>query len=162
MPIRATVLKFLTAALLPKPNVATKQLAFRSTLTVGFEQQQQKLQRTNVISGEARFHTRLLIGCLEDILIGQAAVSERISPPVRGGGTDVARSLLVEAVVCSRRELATTIFCAAVTTTPTTLAVLIGPEVGCIANCYSIEDIPLVEIGRPAAIGNDAALVPRV
>ena len=55
----APILGFLTAALLPKPNVATKQLALWSTLAVGFEQQRRKLQRADlIISGEARLHNR--------------------------------------------------------------------------------------------------------
>ena len=69
------------------------------------------------------------------------------------------RSLLVEAVVCSRRELATTaVFGTTVTTTPIPLAVLVDPKIGCLADCHSIEDIPLVEIGWPVAGGSGAAL----
>ena len=69
------------------------------------------------------------------------------------------RSLLVEAVVCSRRELATTaVLGTTVTTTPITLAVPVDPKIVCLANCHRIEDIPLVEIGRPVAIRDSAAL----
>ena len=69
------------------------------------------------------------------------------------------RSLLVEAVVCSRRELASTaVFGTTVTTTPIPLAVLVDPKIGCLADCHSIEDIALVEISWPVADMNGAAL----
>ena len=69
------------------------------------------------------------------------------------------RSLLVETIVSPRRELATTaVLCTTVITTPITLAVLVDPKIGCLADCHSIEDIPLVEIGWPVAGGNGAAL----
>ena len=61
VPIRAPILGLLSAALLPKPNVAAKQLALWSTLTIRFEQQWRKLQRADLISREARLHNRLLI-----------------------------------------------------------------------------------------------------